>query len=233
MNKKTLFYLCGAAIAIIEPFYAASQNDQLFIVDNKRSYLGIIAQDNEAKLLELKTHIPSVQYQLAYATKENFIHRKLYASGNKTYLRQPVVKALQQAQGALAQQGYGIIVWDAYRPYSVTKKMWKTVGDERYVAHPAKGSGHNRGTSIDLTLYRLTDGVQLDMGTGFDAFSDTAHHGFAGLSVQQKKNRQLLKTTMEKFGFKALSTEWWHYSWKEKTFDVMDLSLRQLAKIED
>jgi D-alanyl-D-alanine dipeptidase len=111
--------------------------------------------------------------------------------------------------------------------------MWKTVGDERYVAHPAKGSGHNIGTAIDLTLYCLNDGVQLDMGTGFDAFSDTAHHGFAGVRPEQKKNRQLLKTTMEKFGFKALSTVWWHYSWQGKTFDVLDLSFRQLAKMRD
>jgi D-alanyl-D-alanine dipeptidase len=233
MNTKSLFYLCGAAIAIIEPFYAASQQGHLQIVDNKRNYRRTIAHDNEAKLLELKTYIPAIQYELAYATKENFIHQKLYASGSKTYLRHPVVTALQQAQQELAQQGYGIIVWDAYRPYSVTKKMWKTVGDERYVAHPAKGSGHNRGTAIDLTLFRLDNGMQLDMGTGFDAFSDTAHHGFAGLSPEQEKNRQLLKTTMEKFGFKALNTEWWHYSWQGKTFDVLNLSFRQLAKMED
>jgi D-alanyl-D-alanine dipeptidase len=85
MNKKTLFYLCGAAIAIIEPFYAASQKIRLQIVDNKRAYRRTTTQDKEAKLLELKTYIPSVEYKLAYATKENFLGQKLYASGSKTY----------------------------------------------------------------------------------------------------------------------------------------------------
>jgi zinc D-Ala-D-Ala dipeptidase len=233
MNTKELHFLCGAAIAIIAPFYTAAQNSNLRIVDNKRAYYQTLRKDRHAKLVELRDLIPSIRYQMAYATKENFMRQKLYAAGSKTYLRMPAAAALQQAQQQLQQRGFGIIVWDAYRPYGTTKKMWKKIKDERYVANPSKGSGHNRGTAIDLTLYRLADDTQLDMGTGFDNFSDTAHHGFEGLTIDQKKNRELLKATMEQSGFKALNTEWWHYNWQGKTFDVLDLSFRQLAKLTD
>ncbi len=120
--------------------------------------------------------------------------------------------ALQKVQKELNQSGWGLKIFDAYRPYSVTVKFWELVKDERYVANPSKGSGHNRGITVDLTIINLKTRLELNMGTGFDNFSDTAHHSFTNLSEDILQNRILLKTTMEKYGFKAYNEEWWHYS---------------------
>jgi zinc D-Ala-D-Ala dipeptidase len=182
-------------------------------------------------MTELKTLVPNIVYDLRYATKDNFTHRKLYENGTQTFLRQPVAKALQKVQDDLNQKGYGLKIFDAYRPYSVTKKMWDLIHDERYVADPSKGSGHNRGLAVDLTIINLKDGMELNMGTGFDNFTDTAHQTFKNLAADILSNRKLLRNTMEKYGFKALETEWWHYSWpNDKNYEVLDIDFKKLGK---
>lgn len=233
MKKGLLRYICGAALAIIAPFSGNGQEIKLPVVDKLQQQKLLAHTDSSNKMIELKQLIPDLQYQLYYATADNFTKQKLYKRGNKTYLRLPAAKALRKVQTELLQKGLGIKIWDAYRPYSATKKMWILIKDERYVANPAKGSGHNRGVAIDMTLYDLKSGTELDMGTSFDNFTDTAHHNFKGLSALQQQNRLLLKTVMESNGFKALDTEWWHYSWSGQSFPVLDLSFSQLARLAD
>ena len=149
-----------------------------------------------------------------------------------SFLRAPAADALAKVQAELAVAGLGLKIFDAYRPYSVTVRFWELVKDERYVANPAKGSGHNRGIAVDLTIIQLKDGSELSMGTGFDNFSDTAHHSFSQLPEDALKNRKLLRSAMEKFGFKALETEWWHYFIPETSrFELLDLSFRQLQQL--
>ncbi len=110
--------------------------------------------------------------------------------------------------------------------------MWEPIKDERYVADPKKGSGHNRGIAVDLTLINLKTKVELPMGTGYDNFSDTAHSTFIFLPVEILQNRNLLKNIMEKNGFKVLETEWWHFSFPDaKDFELMDISFKKLKKI--
>jgi len=182
-------------------------------------------------MIEIKTLIPGIVYDLRYATKNNFTHRKLYESGKRTFLRLPVVKALQKVQSELNQKGYGLKVFDAYRPYSITKKMWDLIHDERYVADPSKGSGHNRGLAVDLTIIHLKDGSELKMGTGFDNFTDTAHQTFRNLPADILSNRKLLRETMERYGFKALETEWWHFSWpNDRNYEVLDINFKKLRR---
>src|SRR6476620_9652476 len=112
--------------------------------------------------------------------------------------------------------------------------MWELVHDERYVANPSKGSGHNRGLSIDLTLVDLKTGKEIEMGTGFDNFTDSASHSFINLPEEILQNRKLLKETMEKYGFKPLQTEWWHYSWpNDRNYEVFDMDFKTLRKIHD
>jgi D-alanyl-D-alanine dipeptidase len=128
------------------------------------------------------------------------------------------------------QSGLGLKIFDAYRPYSVTEKMWEPVQDDRYAADPKKGSGHNRGVAVDLTIINLKNNEALDMGTGFDNFSDTAHHAFTNLPEDVLQNRLLLKNIMEQHGFKALDTEWWHYSLPNaKEFELMNISFNDFA----
>lgn len=156
--------------------------------------------------------------------------RLMYPANTQvTFLRLPAVRALQKVQAELNSKGLGMKIFDAYRPYSVTEKFWKLVHDERYVANPANGSGHNRGASVDLTIINLQTGKELDMGTGFDNFTDTAHHSFTALSESVLQNRLLLKSTMEKYGFNALETEWWHYSLPQsKRFELLNISFKKL-----
>ncbi|MDB5251102.1 MAG: peptidase [Flaviaesturariibacter sp.] len=182
-------------------------------------------------MVELHSVIPSILYDLRYGTTSNFMRRDLYGQTNLTFLRLPVALALQRVASTLATQGYGVKIFDAYRPYSITKKMWALIHDERYVANPAKGSGHNRGLAVDLTLTDLKTGREIPMGTGFDHFSDTAHHSFTSLPAAQLKNRLLLRSAMEAAGFKALETEWWHYAWpNDRQYDVLDIGFRKLSR---
>lgn len=137
--------------------------------------------------------------------------------------------ALAKIAQELKRFGLGIKVWDAYRPYSVTVQFWKLIHDERYVANPTKGSGHNKGLSIDLTLVDLETGKDIEMPTEFDNFSENAHHGALQADSTKSKHREFLKATMERFGFNSLATEWWHYSWpNEGQYGILNLSFKQL-----
>ena len=181
-------------------------------------------------MVELKTIVPGIQYDLRYATPNNFMHQKLYKDGDITFLRLPVAKALSKAQQELNTRGLSLKIWDAYRPYSVTVKMGEPIKDDRYVADPKKGSGHNRGIAVDLTIIEKSTATELNMGTGFDNFSDTAHQDFKDLSNEILQNRSLLKTVMEKYGFKALETEWWHFYWNDPDFELMDIDPKKFKK---
>ncbi len=180
------------------------------------------------------TVIPGIILDLRYATDNNFLHRKLYSDSIKTtFLRKPVCRALDSVAADLARHGLVLVIFDAYRPYSVTETLWKIVKDERYAANPAKGSGHNRGISVDLTLADSKTHILLPMPTGFDSFSDTAYQNFNNLDAKRIANRDLLKHTMEKYGFIPLFSEWWHYSWPETGgFEVLDLSFDQLMQVK-
>ncbi len=191
-------------------------------------------QTNPAKALtNLKKGIPGLLLDLRYAGTVNFMRKPLYPPINTTWLRKPAADSLAIIQKELNEMGLGIKIFDAYRPYSVTEKMWEPVKDDRYAADPKKGSGHNRGIAVDLTLiYRATK-KELEMGTGFDNFSDTAHHSFIKLQQYILNNRSLLKTIMSKHGFKALETEWWHYSLTNAAeFELMDIGFKELKKLE-
>jgi D-alanyl-D-alanine dipeptidase len=189
--------------------------------------------NTQVRLIEIKQHPGKIALDLRYATKNNFTKRRMYpASTQKTYLLNPAYEALQAAMVDFAKAGYYIKIFDAYRPYSVTVDFWELIHDERYVANPKNGSGHNKGISIDLTLINAKTGAELNMGTGFDNFSDTAHHSFQQLPIEIINNRKILKTTMEKQGFIALETEWWHYSLPNpKQYPVIDIPFKQLKKL--
>lgn len=202
------------------------------VIDNIMTYRQLAQADPAKKMVELQSLIPGLRYDLRYATTNNFMKRRMYASNtHHTFLRSPAAHALAAVQEELNKQGYGLKIFDAYRPYSVTVAFWELVKDERYVANPAKGSGHNRGLAVDLTIIDQKTGAALDMGTGFDNFTDSAHHNFTQLPQAVLQNRQLLKTTMEKHGFTLFETEWWHYFWpNNRDYEVLDIPFRDLQK---
>ena len=204
-----------------------------FIVNTKLQYDSSVMADGKNALVNLSKLIPTIILDLKYGTTKNFTHKKLYKNARTTYLRYDAAMALLQIQQSLISKGYTIKIFDAYRPYSVTKLMWALIQDERYVANPKNGSGHNKGTSIDLTIVKLANNEALNMGTDFDNFTEMAHHSYtANFDSTIRANRNLLKETMEKFGFKSSDTEWWHYSFvSNEKYDVIDLSFKKLKNI--
>ena len=194
------------------------------------SYRKTIALDSLKRMTDLQSIIPDLVLDLRYASDNNFTKKRMYPKNTShSFLRLAAVSALANVQKELNGIGYGLKIFDAYRPYSVTEKFWELIHDDRYVADPSKGSGHNRGIAVDLTIIDLHTQKELKMPTGFDNFTDSAHHDFTALPEEALKNRKLLKETMEKYGFEAFSTEWWHYSLPHpEKYEVLDLSFKEL-----
>jgi D-alanyl-D-alanine dipeptidase len=209
-----------------------SADSGLKVIQSATEYSATVKADSNQQLVNLQSIIPNIVLDLRYATQNNFVGKIMYAERPSfTFMRLPAARALARVQKELNQQGLGLKIFDAYRPYSVTEKFWELIHDERYVANPAKGSGHNRGIAVDLTIVRLKTGEELHMPTGFDNFTDSAHHDFNGLPEEVLKNRKLLRETMEKYGFVAFPTEWWHYSLPEpEKYEVMDLGFGELKR---
>ena len=211
---------------------AAAGDTGLKVVASIESYRETVMKEGNKKMVDLQKIIPNIVLDLRYAGTNNFMGRIMYPEQPAyTFLRLPAANALAKVQHELNSMGYGLKIFDAYRPYSVTQKFWELVHDERYVADPKKGSGHNRGIATDLTIIDLKTKQELKMPTGFDNFTDSAHHDFVNLSDEVLKNRKLLKETMEKYGFKAFDTEWWHYSLPDpEKFEVLDIPFEKMKK---
>lgn len=175
----------------------------------KDSIVGKLLVVNDSTFVNTKNYTEDLVYDMRYATENNFLNAKVYDCA-ECYLRYRTVVALVKANEAFQKLGYSIKIFDCYRPLDVQKKMWEIVPNPAYVANPAKGSIHNRGGAVDITLVDVNN-VELDMGTSFDFFGKEAAHEFNGFSKTVLDNRKLLKTIMEANGFKALPSEWWHY----------------------
>jgi len=204
----------------------------LWVIHDLALYKKTVTSDPGKEMLSLSQYIPGVILELKYSGKDNFMHQPLYPALHTTYLRRTAINALVAVETDLEKMNLSIKIWDAYRPYSVTEKMWEPVKDDRYAADPKFGSGHNRGIAVDLTLINKLTGSEIEMGTAFDNFSDTAHHDFKGLPDPVLQNRLLLRTVMEKHGFKALETEYWHYYLPETgKYELLDIPFSELDKL--
>ncbi len=168
----------------------------------------------DQKWTDMSKVAPQIQQDIRYATTNNFINQQIYECG-KCLLRPDVAEALVATQKELEAKGYGLKVFDCYRPRPMQQKLWDVKPDKRYVTPPEKGSMHNRGAAVDLTLVDK-DGNELEMGTGFDSFERKAWHTYTDLPEEVLENRKILKTTMEANGFRSIRTEWWHYSYVKK-----------------
>ena len=174
--------------------------------------LSFVVWGQQSDFVRLKDLSPDFVYELKYATPDNFLKQAVYDCG-ECYLRKSTAEALVKANEAFKQLGYRIKLFDCYRPLSVQKKMWKILPGTHYVANPAKGSKHNRGAAVDLTLVDA-QGKELNMGTPFDFFGKEAHHTYTQYSKEVLENRKLLKETLDKFNFKSIYSEWWHYEYR-------------------
>jgi D-alanyl-D-alanine dipeptidase len=184
-------------------------------------------------LVEITNLDPTVHLDIRYATSNNFLHRPVYQQA-RAFLQRPAAEAVARANQALKPQGFGLVIFDGYRPWSVTKTFWDSASAyERkieFVANPRKGSRHNRGCAVDLTLYDLKSGREVPMPSEYDEFSPRAFPDYAGGSVEARACRDLLRKTMEAEGFTVYKAEWWHFDfngWKE--YPILDMPFEQLA----
>lgn len=217
--------LVSALVLFVACAIAIPQNEYgLRVVRDVETYERIAARMPDKRLVKLDF----VPLDIRYATPNNFMKRPLYPLA-KAYLRAPAAEALRNVQRELAAKGLGIKVFDAYRPYRVTEAMWEPIRNPDYVADPAKGSRHNRGAAVDLTLIDLRTGEELAMPTPYDDFTTRASHGFNELPDDVRANRALLREVMMKHGFEPLPSEWWHYDFRGwERFELMDVPLEAL-----
>lgn len=189
----------------------------VFLSCKSQSLVAVAKKENtivldDTTFVNLKNYSSDFVYDMKYATDDNFLKAKVYDCA-ECYLRLKTVKALVVANQEFIKKGYRIKLFDCYRPLDIQKKMWAIVPNPEYVADPAKGSIHNRGGAVDITLVNKR-GRELDMGTKFDFFGIEASHAYDNLSQKVKDNRMLLKSIMVENGFNSFDSEWWHYNLK-------------------
>ena len=156
--------------------------------------------------------IPDARTELVYATADNFTGTQIYEFTD-AYLRYGTVKKLAQAADLLREMGYGLVIWDGYRPTYAQQKLWDVCPDPNYVSQPGTGSqSHCRGIAVDVTLYDLETGELLEMPSGFDEFSALGDRDYSDCSGNARQNALTLETAMESCGFKPYSGEWWHFA---------------------
>ena len=224
---KKLF--CFFIMLFIASFAQAQKPNPFGLkIIGEQQYKAIVNSDPNQALTEIKKAIPNITLDIRYATKNNFMNEIMYRQA-RAFARKPVVDQLKIIQKELNKQGFGLKIYDGYRPYSVTVAFFKKATDKAFVANPNKGSRHNRGCAIDLSIIDLKTGKELPMPTPYDSFSPLAASNYLPLPEDVLKNRLMLISVMEKHGFKVLENEWWHFDfvgWKD--FDLVDVPFDKL-----
>lgn len=175
---------------------------------------------DSTEFLEVIRLDSSILLDLRYATANNFMEEKVYECG-RCFLRPEVAKAIVKAHQKLQEKGLGLKMYDCLRPRPIQWKLWNKVPNPKYVADPRKGSMHNRGAAVDLTIVD-ENGKELDMGTDFDFFGKEGWTFYDNLPEEVLENRKLLRETLAEFNLKHIKTEWWHYSFKGKWYEISD-----------
>lgn len=226
MKKIFLLLLVGYCFSV--QAQKNKSNPYGLIINAYPEYLDSCKKNNNYQLLEIKKYVPGLILDIKYATKENFMKRVMYPQA-RAFARKPVVLQLKKVQAELKKKGYGLKIFDAYRPYSITVAFYKEASDKMFVANPNKGSRHNRGCAVDLTLIDLKTGQELKMPTSYDSFAPEAAVTYTNLPPQIIKNRLLLINTMRKFGFRVLENEWWHFDFMDwQDYNLMDIPFKKL-----
>ena len=181
-------------------------------------------------LIEPITLDSGIRLDIRYATSNNFLGTPVYTQA-RALLQRPAAEALVRAHRALAKQGYGLLIHDAYRPWAVTWIFWQATPADKhdFVADPAQGSRHNRGCAVDLTLYDLATGRPAEMPSAYDEMSERAYPAYKGGSDAQRRLRDLLRSVMEAEGFQVYPFEWWHFDYKDwNRYPIGNISIESI-----
>jgi zinc D-Ala-D-Ala dipeptidase len=184
----------------------------------------------QPELVELVKLDPTIKLDIRYASTNNFLQTPFYTEA-RAFLQKPAAEAVVSANAKLKPLGYGLIIHDGYRPWYVTKMFWDgTPADKHeFVADPTEGSRHNRGCAVDLSLYDLMTGQEVQMPSGYDEMSQRAYADFKGGTDAQRERRDLLRRVMEAEGFTVYPQEWWHFDYKDwNQYPIMNVPFEKL-----
>ena len=183
-------------------------------------------------LVELVKLDPTIHLDIRYASSNNFMGAPFYTQA-RAFLQRPAAEAVARASAELRAQGYGLLVHDAYRPWYVTRMFWDGTPNEskKFVANPRKGSKHNRGCAVDITLYDMKTGDEVEMPSGYDEMSPRAYADYSGGTDEQRRRRGLLRAAMEEQGFAVNPDEWWHFDFKDwNQYPILNVRFEDLGK---
>jgi D-alanyl-D-alanine dipeptidase len=183
-----------------------------------------------ADLVELVKLDPTIKLDIRYATTNNFTGKRVYPEA-RAFLQRPAAEALVAAHRELAKHGYGLLIHDGYRPWSITKVFWEVTPPHlrEFVADPAQGSKHNRGAAVDLTMYELKSGKAVEMPSAYDEFSPRAYPNYDGGPANARARRDLLRAAMERHGFTVEPNEWWHFNYKDwRDYPILDIAFSEI-----
>jgi D-alanyl-D-alanine dipeptidase len=181
-------------------------------------------------LVEITKLDPTIKLDIRYATKNNFLGKAVYKQP-RAFFQRPAAEALARINQNLRKQGYGLVVFDGYRPWSVTKVFWDVTPEDKkiFVADPSKGSRHNRGCAVDLSLFDLKTGAEVKMPSEYDEMTERAHINYECATPEAKRLRELLRSEMAAEGFAVYEPEWWHYDFKDwKEYPIMNIKFSEI-----
>jgi zinc D-Ala-D-Ala dipeptidase len=187
-------------------------------------------EEGEAALLELVKLDATIKLDIRYAREDNFVGRPVYTEA-RAFLQRDAAEALVRVHRKLKAQKLGLVIFDGYRPWSVTKLFWDVVPKHhrKFVANPKKGSKHNRGCAVDLSLFELETGKLLEMPSDFDEFNEKAAPDYKGGTERERANRDLLRKMMEAEGFTVNPKEWWHFDYKDwEKYEIFDIPFAEI-----
>lgn len=183
------------------------------------------------ELVELNRLDSTIRLDIRYAGTNNFLGKPVYNEA-RAFLQRPAAEALVRAHRRLQAEGYGIMIHDGYRPWSVTKIFWDMTPPEKrdFVADPSKGSRHNRGCAADVTIYDLKTGKAVEMPSRYDEMTERSYPDYSGGTAAQRRLREVLRSAMEAEGFMVFEYEWWHFDYKDwRRYRITDLTFDRIA----
>jgi len=222
----------GVLLFLLAPIWGQAQapadSSKLRVMASYADYVSACKTNPDKQLVELKKVIPGIVLDIRYATKNNFMKQVMYRQA-KAFARRPLAAQLEKIQAELKTFGYGLKIYDAYRPYAITVAFYQKASNKAFVANPKSGSKHNRGCAVDLSLISLKTGKELEMPTPYDSFAPEASPTYTALSPEVLKNRDFLIAIMHKHGFRVIHNEWWHFDfigWQK--YELMDIPFEKL-----
>ncbi len=180
-------------------------------------------------MIELTKLDKTIKLDIRYATEDNFVGQKVYPEA-RAFLQRPAAEAVVRVHRSLEEQGLGLVIFDGYRPWTITKLFWEVTSEDKrkFVANPERGSKHNRGCAVDLSIFDLKTDELIPMPSDYDEFTERASPDYNGGTDEETANREKLRAMMEAEGFTLNPNEWWHFDYKEwESYPILDISFAE------